>query len=223
MISGRQTPISMKTISKYLLITVLVTGIPSMHAQQTNSVSAGNGISYTINGNANPPFTFQRGVTYVFLLSGTVSFHPFWIKSTLGGFFSGGAGAFDTGVINNGATSGSVIFTVPQSAPNTLFYQCGIHDGMHGTLDIIDPPTPAPTVKIVFINVADFITIRSTGTNGWTAFPEFMCGADGTNWTAVAGFTNNLVTGTNTTTFPRLEPICGATNVLVRIRNEKQP
>ncbi len=212
----------MKTISKYLLITVLVTGIPSMHAQQTNSVTGGDFSNYTINTLPDPPFTLNRGTTYVFVLSG-IGIHPFWIRSALAGNFAGSANAFNTGVVNNGGTSGSLIFTVPANAPNTLFYQCGNHGSMSGTLTIIDPPTPAPTVKIVFINVADFITIRSTGTNGWTAFPEFMCGADGTNWTAVAGFTNNLVTGTNTTTFPRLEPICGTTNVLVRIRNEKQP
>jgi hypothetical protein len=208
-------------MTKYLvlLLGVLFSGKPLILAQQTNSVTGGDTINYTINGVPDPPFVFQRGVTYVFLLSGTVSFHPFWIKTNLGGFFSGGAGAFTTGVINNGGTSGSVIFTVPASAPNQLFYQCGIHDGMFGALTIVDPPTP--TVKIVFINVADFITLKSTGTNGWNAIPEFRCGLDDPNWTVVANYTNNLANGTNTTTFPRLESICGATNVVIRVRNQK--
>jgi len=215
----------MKTYSRSWKPTVLLLAAALVNGQwltpaQTNSVTAGDGISYTINALPNPPFTFQRGTTYVFLLSGTVSFHPFWIKSTLGGFFSGGAGAFNTGVTNNGATSGSVIFNVPANAPNQLFYQCGIHPGMSGTLTIVDPVTPAPTVRIVYINVADFITLQSTGTNGWIAVPEFRCGLDDPNWTDVAGFTNSLANGTNTTTFPRLEAICGSTNVLLRVRNQ---
>ena len=201
-----------------ILLVILFSTLPVVQAQ-TNSVTGGNAIDFTINGLGDPSFILQRGVTYVFVLSG-VSFHPFWIKSALGGSFSGGAGAFNPGVINNGATSGSVIFSVPPAAPDQLFYQCGNHAAMNGVLTIVTPPSP-PTVKIVYINVADFITLKSTGTNGWSAIPEFLCGLDNTNWTAVANFTNNLANGTNITTFPRLEAICGSTNVLLRMRNQQ--
>ena len=197
------------------LLAILCNTLPGVQAQ-TNNVTSGNGISYTINLQPNPSFTFQRGVTYVFPLSG-VSFHPFWIKSSLG---LGSSGAFSTGVVNNGANSGSVTFTVPVVAPDQLFYQCGNHSSMNGVLNIVTPPSP-PTVKIVFINVADFITVKSTGTNGWSAIPEFLCGLDNPTWTAVANFTNLLANGTNTTTFPRLEAICGSTNVLLRVRNQQ--
>ncbi len=183
---------------------------------QTNNVTSGDFVNFTINGQPDPSFTFQRGVTYVFQLSG-VSFHPFWIKSSLG---IGSTGRYDDGVVNNGVTSGSVIFTVPANAPATLFYQCNNHQSMAGTLNIITPPSP-PTVKIVYVGVADFITLKSTGTNGWSAVPEFQCGLDNTNWAAVANFTNSLANGTNTTTFPRLESICGSTNVLLRVRNQQ--
>jgi hypothetical protein len=185
---------------------------------QTNSVTSGSGIDYTINGLTDPGFTFQRGVTYVFQLSNVAS-HPFWIKTALGGSFSGGANAFNTGVINNGATSDSLIFTVPANAPNQLFYQCGNHAAMSGVLTIVTPATP-PTVRIVFVDVASFITVKSTGTNGWSVFPEFNCGLSTTNWSPVNPFTNVFNSGTNTTTFPRLEAICGSTNVLIRIRNQ---
>jgi len=197
------------------LLAILFSPLPVVLAQ-TNNVSGGNGISYTINGQADPSFTFQRGVTYVFQLSG-VSFHPFWIKSSLG---AGSSGAFNNGVANNGATSGSVSFTVPADAPDQLFYQCSVHAGMNGVLIITTPPSP-PTVKIVYVAVADFITLKSTGTNGWSAVPEFRCGLDNPDWTAVANFTNGLVNGTNTTTFPRLEAVCGSTNVLLRVRNQQ--
>ena len=189
-----------------------------VQAQTTNAVTSGNFIDYTINGQADPGFTFQRGVTYVFTLNG-ITFHPFWIKTNLTGSFTGGAGSFNSGVINNGGTSGSLIFTVPANAPNQLFYQCGNHSSMSGVLTVVTPATP-PTVTIVFIDVANFITVKSTGTNGWSAVPEFRCGSGSTNWTAVASFTNAFANGTNTTTFPRLEAVCGSTNVLVRIRNQ---
>jgi hypothetical protein len=186
---------------------------------QTNRVTGGDTINYTINTLPDPPFTFQRGVTYVFLLSNLNGFpsHPFWIKSSLG---VGSATAYNTGVIDNGATSGSVTFTVPAGAPNQLFYQCGNHSAMSGVLTIVDPPVP-PTVKIVLINVADLITVKSTGTNGWSAIPEFKCDAATTNWTAVAPFTNSFSNGTNITTFGRLEAVCGSPSVFIRIRNQQ--
>lgn len=209
-----------QSVAMLFLLTILFCNT-RLVAAQTNTVTAGNTIDYTINGAGDPGFTLQRGVTYVFVLNSVLG-HPFWIKSVLGGNFSGGAGAFSTGVINNGVQSGSVVFTVPASAPDQLFYQCGNHGAMAGVLTIVTPPVP-PTVRIVFINVADFITIKSTGTNGWSAVPEFRCGTDGTNWTTLAAgqFTNNFAGGTNTTTFPRLDPICGSSNVLVRIRNQQ--
>ena len=182
---------------------------------QTNFVTGGNFINYTINGLPNPGFTLQRGVTYVFQVN-NLFLHPFWIKTNSG---LGGLGAFTTGVVNNGVTSGSVVFTVPASAPDSMLYQCGNHSGMTGVLTIVTPATP-PTVKIVHINISSFITVKSTGTNGWSAFPEFNCGLSSTNWSVVNPFTNSFNSGTNTTTFPRLEAICGSTNVLIRIRNQ---
>lgn len=193
------------------LFMLLIGGVQA----QTNNVTAGNFTDYTINGLPDPGFTFQRGVTYVFQINNLFS-HPFWIKTNAG---FGSAGAFTTGVVNNGATSGSVIFTVPASAPNSMLYQCGNHSGMMGTITIVTPATP-PTVTIVHINVGPFITVKSTGTNGWSAIPEFNCGLSTTNWNAVNPFTNSFNNGTNTTTFPRLEAICGSTNVLIRIRNQ---
>lgn len=184
-------------------------------AQITNNVTGGDGFNYTINGQPDPTLTLQRGVTYIFKLS-NLSLHPFWIKSSLG---FGSTGRYDVGVTNNGATSGNVIFAVQASAPDTLFYQCGNHSAMNGVLNIVSPPSP-PTVRIVHINVADLITIRSTGTNGWSAIPEYRC-IGGTNWLVVPSFTNTFASGTNTTTFPRLEAICGPEGALLRIRNQQ--
>jgi hypothetical protein len=46
-------------------------------------------------------------------------------------------------VTSNGIASGTVTFVVPASAPATLFYQCGIHDIMGGTLNVVSPSVPA--------------------------------------------------------------------------------
>jgi hypothetical protein len=183
---------------------------------QTFNVTGGDFVNYTINGLPDPGFTLQRGVTYVFQLS-NVAIHPFWIKSSLG---LGSTGAFSTGVVNNGATSGSVTFTVPASAPDQLFYQCGNHGSMTGNLTIVTPASP-PTVRIVNISVGQNIVVTSTGTNGWSVFPEFNCDLTTTNWTPVPVFTNQFNNGTNITGFDRLEAVCGSPEVFIRIRNQQ--
>jgi hypothetical protein len=89
---------------------------------------------------------------------------------------------------------------------------------MEGNLNIITPA--APTTKIVYLNVTNFITMKSTGTNGWNAVPEFKCNLTTPTWSAVAGFTNKYSSGTNTTTFNRLDGVCGTPTVFLRIRNQ---
>ncbi len=197
-----------------LLICVLLAGGPIARAQNFAD-TGGNNIDYVINGQNDPGFTLQRGVTYVFQLS-NVPFHPFWIKTNSG---FGSAGAFNSGVVNNGATAGTVTFTVPANAPDTLIYQCGNHGSMLGILSITTPVTP-PTVRIVHIAVGPTILVTSTGTNGWSAIPEFKCDVATTNWTPVASFTNLFSNGTNLTGFDRLDPICGSPAVFIRIRNQ---
>jgi hypothetical protein len=93
--------------------------------------------AWLINGTANPPLNLTRGRSYTFQVSATG--HPFWIKTaqTLGS-----ADAYNTGVTNNGIDSGTVTFTVTDSAPTTLFYQCGIHTPMTGSITIT-PAVPA--------------------------------------------------------------------------------
>lgn len=187
----------------------------NVSAATTNSVTASGITAYVINGTNNPALTLQRGVTYVFALSGT-TIHPFWIKSALG---LGSTGRYDNGVTSNGATSGSVSFAVPAAAPDQLFYQCGNHGAnMNGPLNIVTPPAP-PTVTVVYISVGNFVTVESTGTSGWNPIPEYRGSLNPTNWTPVPSFTNSFANGTNTTSFDRLESLCGS-NVFIRIRNQ---
>ncbi|AEM71644.1 hypothetical protein Murru_2609 [Allomuricauda ruestringensis DSM 13258] len=94
--------------------------------------------AYTFNGDGfsntvNPDLTLKRGNTYEFNVSAPG--HPFWIKTVQS---TGTSDTYDDGVTNNGASSGTVVFTVPENAPNTLFYVCEFHSPMTGTINIID-------------------------------------------------------------------------------------
>ena len=76
-----------------------------------------------------PVLYLRRGETYIF--SVVASGHPFQIR------VSNGGAAYNTGVTNNGADNGDVVFKVPMSAPPTLYYQCTVHSGMGNTINIV--------------------------------------------------------------------------------------
>lgn len=105
---------------------------------KTYNVTNNGATSYIYNGEgltnaSNPNFTFKRGGTYTFNVN--VPGHPFLIKSVQG---TGQANTYTSGVTNNGAVSGTITFTVPMNAPNTLFYNCEFHGSMTGTITITD-------------------------------------------------------------------------------------
>ncbi|HET7624347.1 MAG TPA: hypothetical protein VFM25_03705 [Verrucomicrobiae bacterium] len=181
----------------------------------TNSVTASSLSAYTIDGQSNPTLTLQRGVTYVFQVNASI--HPFYIKTAL---TTGSGDQFTEGVINNGVTFGELRFTVPADAPDTLFYHCANHSPMGGTLNIVSPPTP-PTVKIVYLALSQTnVVIKSTGASDWSVIPEYSSNLTQNVWTPVSQFDNTFANGTNTTTFDRLDPICGP-NVFLRVRNQQ--
>jgi hypothetical protein len=77
-----------------------------------------------------PVLYLRRGEQYIFDNASGGS-HPLEIR------LSSGGAAYSTGVTNNGASSGSIIFTVPMSAPATLYYQCTSHASMGNTINIV--------------------------------------------------------------------------------------
>ena len=94
--------------------------------------------SYIFNGNgltnsSNPNLTLTKGETYTFTINSPG--HPFYINSVQG---TGTSNAYNNGVSNNGAVSGTITFTVPSNAPSTLFYNCEFHGSMTGTITIVD-------------------------------------------------------------------------------------
>jgi len=82
---------------------------------------------------SNPNITLKRGETYTFSVNAPG--HPFLINSVQG---VGTANTYNEGVTNNGAAEGTVTFTVPADAPDTLFYNCEFHASMTGELNIIN-------------------------------------------------------------------------------------
>ena len=98
----------------------------------TYAVTAAGNNDYIIGGQNDPTLTLTRGQTYAFAVSATG--HPFYIKTLQ---TTGTGDQYTTGVTNNGAENGTVTFTVPLSAPPTLYYQCSNHTGMGSVLNIV--------------------------------------------------------------------------------------
>ena len=96
--------------------------------------------NYTFTGpgglsNTNDPKIYlARGQNYEFVNNSGGS-HPFQIQQSNGS-------AYNTGVTNNGASSGTIKFEVPFSAPNTLQYRCTNHGSMGNTIIVFPDLSP---------------------------------------------------------------------------------
>ena len=109
---------------------------------QEFGVTASGSSAYTFSGGAsgnNPTLTLQRGKTYRFDVN--ASGHPFAIQ------VSNGGSAYTNGVENANAQVGAVYFTVPDGAPDTLYYQCTVHSAMGNTINVIDKVVPGYVIK----------------------------------------------------------------------------
>jgi len=75
-----------------------------------------------------------------YTLAVNASGHPFWIQTVSGAYSSGNI--YNTGVTNNGAAVGSIVWEVAFDAPNTLYYVCQFHSSMQGTINVTDGVGP---------------------------------------------------------------------------------
>jgi len=107
--------------------------------QHTFTIGANGSSDYTFSDAGNvwfpttendPVLYLRRGEQYVFV-NNSGGAHPFEIRQSAGG------SAYSTGVTNNGAASGNIVFKVPMSAPSTLYYQCTVHSSMGNTINIV--------------------------------------------------------------------------------------
>lgn len=90
--------------------------------------------AYVINGESNPTLTLVRGETYIFSIQ--TSGDPFWIQTVAGGFSDGDE--YSEGVTGNGTAVGTILWTVPESAPDNLYYASSNTFVMHGAFEIVD-------------------------------------------------------------------------------------
>jgi hypothetical protein len=90
--------------------------------------------SWQVNYQSNPTLTLERGNTYTFDLTLTDG-RQFYIKTAE---TFGTTNLYNTGVTNNGASDGLITFTVPQDAPDTLYYVEPTVMNLRGQLNIID-------------------------------------------------------------------------------------
>lgn len=97
-------------------------------------VSTSGTSAYLIDYQPNPTLTLARGNTYVFNLNVNGDY-PFWIKTAP---TTGVGDVYSSGVSRNGAVTGLVTFTVPQDAPNTLYYASQTQSNMQGVLNIVN-------------------------------------------------------------------------------------
>ncbi len=112
---------------------------PSNNQTFTVNKNLSSSSNYSIDGSNDPTLTLYKGYTYTFDMVGNG--HPFYLKST--SLTSGTANEYTSGVSRTGSSNGGsngdkLVFTVPQNAPDTLWYQCSSHSGMLGQLNILE-------------------------------------------------------------------------------------
>jgi len=97
-------------------------------------VTNGSNTSFLIDGVSNDDINLVRGVTYLFEIDS--SGQPFWIQTSPSEYTP--SDVYSVGVTNNGSEVGSITWTVPAEAPDTLFYISENQASMKGSIQIID-------------------------------------------------------------------------------------
>ena len=109
-----------------------------------NSTYSDNGTTFTvtvssskyyINGILTKSLTLKKGYTYFFdSTHSTTNSHPLFI----GTISSGGSYTYEytSGVTNSRTTNETLTFVVPSESPSKLYYNCGNHVSMGGSITI---------------------------------------------------------------------------------------
>ena len=95
-----------------------------------------NSSKYYIDGILTKSLNLKKGYTYYFdSTDSTTNNHPLFIGTTS----SGGSYTYEytSGVTNSRTTNETLTFIVPSDSPSTLYYNCGNHLAMGGTITLM--------------------------------------------------------------------------------------
>ena len=100
----------------------------------TFTVAVSNG-KYYLDGISTKSINLKKGNTYYFDLSHSSTItHPFFIStSSSGGNYND---EYTSGISNSRETTGTLTFVIPSNLSSNLFYNCGAHSGMGGSITI---------------------------------------------------------------------------------------
>ncbi len=205
---------------KFLAWTVVLAAAQVSHAEyHTNVLTTPFDVyAYSVDGGPaeNPTIELYAGVTNILDIQ-AYDDHPVVVTTTPDPFdWYSGASPQDV------ADQQIFLITPSSGFPTTLYYVCSLHY-FYGEIHFNAPPIPlAPLPNtILSIKVGTNIVMKSTGTNtNWRLIPEYSSNLLQGTWTSVPQYTNTYANGTNTTTFNRLDPICGP-NVFLRVRQQQ--
>ena len=98
------------------------------------TVSAGK---YSLDNVQGKTLILRRGNTYSFdAQDSSTASHPLYLgTSSTGGGYSD---EYTSGVDGSRTTSGILTIVIPQAAPNSLYYNCGLHSNMGAEISIVD-------------------------------------------------------------------------------------
>ena len=102
----------------------------------TFSVTVSPSRYYIIDGILTKSLTLKKGYTYFFdSTDSTTNHHPLFIGiNSIGGSYTY---EYTSGVTNSRTTTETLTFIVPSDSPSILYYNCGNHASMGGTITIM--------------------------------------------------------------------------------------
>ena len=102
----------------------------------TFTVTVSDG-KYSLDSVQGKTLTLRKGYTYNFdARDSSTDSHPLYLgTSSTGGGYSD---EYISGVTNSRTTSGILTIVIPQAAPNSLYYNCGLHSNMGAEISIVD-------------------------------------------------------------------------------------
>ena len=89
--------------------------------------------------------SINKGDTITF--DNQLNAHPFYIKDTQGS--SGTNNAYNTGVTNQGATFGDIVWDTTNVPVGTYYYQCSAHPNMEGAIYVQNSANTVGGVNLV--------------------------------------------------------------------------